>query len=314
MSGNQRHQRRRHAPLSVRSLAAVRSGELATNLDPVRSDARHEGRDRRGRAFDLALLPRSAIDELVQAGKIAAGSVTDVVRSLVGLMVRTGAAEPDISSVEAFKSVLRQAKAISYSKGPSGLYVAELLRRLGLAAEMEDKTVFAIGRPVGEVPRSRAVPLSRSPSTPSAVPRLLCVVAHCSGTRSRVCASSAARKAATASSSRAVPLSRSPERFKRHAQVVLRRRPVEWSPVARTFLKRRAISGDRLLEPRRPALALPEPLERRARKRSPLSPIGAELAPRVTSLRATRSAAIASLSRAVPPPPGPREPRAHCQD
>ncbi len=104
-----------------------------------------------GAAFDIALLPRSAIDELVQAGKIAAGTATDVVRSLVGLMVRAGAIEPDIGSVEAFKSVLRRAKAISYSKGPSGLYVAELLERLGLASEMQDKTVFAIGRPVGEV-------------------------------------------------------------------------------------------------------------------------------------------------------------------
>ena len=104
-----------------------------------------------GASFDLALLPRSALDELMQAGKIAAGAVTDIVRSLVGLMVRTGAAELDIGSVDAFKSVLRQAKAISYSKGPSGLYVAELLQRLGLAAEMQSKTVFAIGRPVGEV-------------------------------------------------------------------------------------------------------------------------------------------------------------------
>ena len=104
-----------------------------------------------GAVFDIALLPRSAIDELVRAGKIAAGTVTDIVRSLVGLTVRTGATEPDISNVEAFKSVLRRAKAISYSKGPSGLYVAELLQRLGLAAEMKDKTVFAIGRPVGEV-------------------------------------------------------------------------------------------------------------------------------------------------------------------
>ena len=104
-----------------------------------------------GAAFDLALLPRSALDELVQAGKIAVGSITDVVRSLVGLMVRTGAPEPDIGSIEAFKSVLRRAKAISYSKGASGLYVAELLRRLGLAAEMESKTVFAIDRPVGDV-------------------------------------------------------------------------------------------------------------------------------------------------------------------
>jgi molybdate transport system substrate-binding protein len=102
-------------------------------------------------AFDLALLPRSALDELVQAGKIEVGSITDVVRSLVGLMVRTGAPEPDIGGIEAFKSVLRRAKAISYSKGASGLYVAELLRRLGLAAEMESKTVFAIDRPVGDV-------------------------------------------------------------------------------------------------------------------------------------------------------------------
>jgi molybdate transport system substrate-binding protein len=69
----------------------------------------------------------------------------------VGLMVRAGAAEPDIGSVDAFKSVLRQAKAISYSKGPSGLYVGELLQRLGLASEMQSKTVFAVGRPVGEV-------------------------------------------------------------------------------------------------------------------------------------------------------------------
>jgi molybdate transport system substrate-binding protein len=104
-----------------------------------------------GAAFDLALLPRSAIDELVRDGLIAPGTVTDVVRSLVGLMVRTGAAEPDIGTVEAFKTVLLQAKSISYSKGPSGLYVGELLERLGLTAAMANKTVFAIGRPVGEV-------------------------------------------------------------------------------------------------------------------------------------------------------------------
>jgi molybdate transport system substrate-binding protein len=104
-----------------------------------------------GASFDLALLPRSALDELVLLGKIAPGSITDVVRSLVGLMIRTGAPEPDIASVETFKSVLRRARTISYSKGPSGLYVAVLLQRLGLAGEMENKTVFAIGRPVGEV-------------------------------------------------------------------------------------------------------------------------------------------------------------------
>jgi len=104
-----------------------------------------------GAAFDVAFLPRSAIDALVQSGKVAPGSAIDVVRSLVGLMVRAGEPAPEFGSVDAFKSLLRRAKSISYSKGPSGEYVASLLQRLGLAAEMEAKTVFAIGRPVGEV-------------------------------------------------------------------------------------------------------------------------------------------------------------------
>jgi molybdate transport system substrate-binding protein len=104
-----------------------------------------------GAAFDMALMPRAELDTLVPAGKIVAGTQTDIVRSIVGLMVRAGAPLPDISSVEAFKNVLRRAKSISHSKGPSGLYVAGLLDRLGLTAEIKDKTVFAVGRPVGEV-------------------------------------------------------------------------------------------------------------------------------------------------------------------
>jgi molybdate transport system substrate-binding protein len=110
----------------------------------------HKAAIEAGAVFDVALLPRNAIDQLVASGKIAAKPV-DAVRSIVGLMVRTGAPQPDIGSVEAFVGVLRRAKSISYSKGPSGLYVGELLERLGLAPEMKDKTVFAVGRPVGEV-------------------------------------------------------------------------------------------------------------------------------------------------------------------
>ena len=126
----------------------VRGIKVAVRFGPTRElKAEIEA----GAAFDLALLPRSAIDELVRAGRIAAGTPTDAVRSLVGLMVRAGAPEPDIASVDAFKTVLRRARSISYSRGPSGLYVGELIERLGLAPEMRDKTVFAVGRPVGEV-------------------------------------------------------------------------------------------------------------------------------------------------------------------
>jgi molybdate transport system substrate-binding protein len=104
-----------------------------------------------GAVFDIALLPRPAIDQLVQSGKVAPGTPVDVVHSLVGLMVRKGEPAPDFASVDAFRSLLRRAKSISYSKGPSGEYVAALLERLGLAEEMQEKTVYAVGRPVGEV-------------------------------------------------------------------------------------------------------------------------------------------------------------------
>ena len=104
-----------------------------------------------GAVFDMALMPRSELDALATAGKIVPGSQTDVVCSLVGVMVRTGSAAPEIGTVDTLKTALRRARAISFSKGPSGLYVAALLERLGLAEEMKDRIVFAIDRPVGEV-------------------------------------------------------------------------------------------------------------------------------------------------------------------
>jgi molybdate transport system substrate-binding protein len=93
-----------------------------------------------GSAFDIALLPRPELDALARAGKIAAGTQTDVTRSAVGLAVRAGAPKPDIATVEAFKRTLRQARSIAYSDGPSGAYIAELLARLGIAEEMKPKT------------------------------------------------------------------------------------------------------------------------------------------------------------------------------
>jgi len=104
-----------------------------------------------GAAFDMALMPRAELDDLAASGVILPGSQTDIVRSIVGFIVRVGAPVPDITTVEAFRNALRRAKSISFSQGPSGLYVAALLKRLGLADEMKEKTVLAIGRPVGEV-------------------------------------------------------------------------------------------------------------------------------------------------------------------
>jgi len=101
-------------------------------------------------AFDVALLPRPELDALVQAGKIAAGSTADVTRSAVGLAVRAGAAKPDITTVAALTRTLVAARSIAYSDGPSGAYIAGLLERLGIAAQMKAKTKLT-GGPVAEL-------------------------------------------------------------------------------------------------------------------------------------------------------------------
>jgi molybdate transport system substrate-binding protein len=103
-----------------------------------------------GAGFDVALLPRPELDALAQSGKVAAGSQTDVTRSTVGLCVRAGAPKPNIATVESLKQALLAAQTIGYSDGPSGAYIADLLRRLGIADAVKPKTRLT-SRPVAEI-------------------------------------------------------------------------------------------------------------------------------------------------------------------
>jgi molybdate transport system substrate-binding protein len=98
-----------------------------------------------GAAFDIALLPRPEIDELIKEGKIVAAGTKDVTRSAVGLAVRAGAPKPAITTVADFKRTLLAAHSIAHSDGPSGAYIAALLERLGIAEEMKPKTKLTGG-------------------------------------------------------------------------------------------------------------------------------------------------------------------------
>jgi molybdate transport system substrate-binding protein len=83
--------------------------------------------------------------ELLVQGRLA-GRIVDLARSTVGVAVRTGAAKPDISTVDAFKRSLSAAKSISYPdparSGATGILVAQIFERLGLTAAMKPKTNF----------------------------------------------------------------------------------------------------------------------------------------------------------------------------
>ena len=112
-----------------------------------------------GRPFDLAILTPAAIDDLIASGKIAAGSRTPLARSGLGLAVRAGARKPNVSTSDAFKRTLADAKSIAYVKeGASGVAFAALVKRLGIADALEPKTRLKATRDeVGEAVRGGQV-------------------------------------------------------------------------------------------------------------------------------------------------------------
>ena len=105
-----------------------------------------------GEAFDAVVLAANAIDQLIHAGRIVAGSRVDLVKSGVAIAVRAGAAQPGVASEEAVKRAVLAARSLSYSTGPSGVHLAKLFERWGIADAIKSRIVQAPpGVPVGSL-------------------------------------------------------------------------------------------------------------------------------------------------------------------
>jgi len=105
-----------------------------------------------GEAFDAVFLAADAIDRLIASGHVVAGSRVDLVRSPVAIAVRRGAPCPDVSDAAALKRAVLAARRISYSTGPSGVHLAKLFERWGVADEIAPRIVQAPpGVPVGSL-------------------------------------------------------------------------------------------------------------------------------------------------------------------
>jgi molybdate transport system substrate-binding protein len=107
-----------------------------------------------GESFDVAVLTPGAVNDLATKGKFAAGSRINLARVGVGVVVKEGAPKPDISTVEAFKQALLAAKSVAYidpaAGGSSGIYVAGLLDKLGIAAAVNAKAKLIHGGAVAD--------------------------------------------------------------------------------------------------------------------------------------------------------------------
>jgi molybdate transport system substrate-binding protein len=85
-----------------------------------------------GERFDLLISGSVPVDEWIRDGRLVAMTRTDIARSGIGVEVRAGSPKPDISTVDAFKRALLNAKSIAYLRVGSGLYLEGLLARLGI--------------------------------------------------------------------------------------------------------------------------------------------------------------------------------------
>jgi molybdate transport system substrate-binding protein len=105
----------------------------------------------RGETADVVILDSGSADELGKRGLVRADTKVDLARSLIGMVVREGAAKPDISTVDAFRGTLLAAKSIAYSDSGSGTYLrTTLFPKLGVADQIAGKSRKIRGPPSGE--------------------------------------------------------------------------------------------------------------------------------------------------------------------
>jgi len=97
---------------------------------------------RGGETADLVILTREGLDELAAEGRVVAGGTADLARSYVGIAVKAGAEHPDIASEPALRATLLGARHVAYSRiGASGILFAQLVARMGIAAEINARAI-----------------------------------------------------------------------------------------------------------------------------------------------------------------------------
>jgi molybdate transport system substrate-binding protein len=102
-----------------------------------------------GEAFDLVFSSPASLQPMAQAGKLANEPPLPLARVAIGVAVRKGAPMPDISSVDAFRKLLLDARSVAYidpaAGGSSGIYLDRLFERWGIAPQVRAKAVLVPG-------------------------------------------------------------------------------------------------------------------------------------------------------------------------
>jgi molybdate transport system substrate-binding protein len=102
-----------------------------------------------GESFDLVFSSPASLQPLAQAGRLANEPPLPLARVAIGVAVRKGSPAPDISSVDAFRALLLNARSVAYidpaAGGSSGIYLDRLFERWGIAPQVRAKAVLVPG-------------------------------------------------------------------------------------------------------------------------------------------------------------------------
>ncbi|WP_025111507.1 substrate-binding domain-containing protein [Pseudomonas sp. H1h] len=134
--------------------AAATGNTLDTQLGPSMGKAPEAIPNRlaRGEHADVVIMVGYALDDLIKQGKVDPASRVELADSRIGLVVREGAAKPDISSVESLKKTLLDAQSVAYSDSASGVYIEQqLFKQLGVEDQLKPKAKMIPKIPVGSV-------------------------------------------------------------------------------------------------------------------------------------------------------------------
>ena len=140
----------RHILLELAKAYERQSGQRVT-LESV-GGVEAARRVQEGEAFDFVVLAAEAIDKLARSDRVDRASRIDLARSGAAIAVQAGAPRPDIGNELAVRQAVLAARSIGYSTGPSGVYLARLFERWGIAETIAPRLVQAPpGVPVGSL-------------------------------------------------------------------------------------------------------------------------------------------------------------------
>jgi molybdate transport system substrate-binding protein len=106
----------------------------------------------RGEPADVVIMVGYALDKLIKEGKVIPDSRVELADSRIGVAVRAGAPKPDISTEDALRQTLLQARSVAYSDSASGVYIQnELFKHMGIEAQLQPKAKMVPKIPVASV-------------------------------------------------------------------------------------------------------------------------------------------------------------------